>query len=146
MPQQIHIIHRNSKALALHRPSLVRTKSITHYTVGFRSSQQAHRIMYTMDFENTEDFIMLPDENAVTMREPITNTTLTIHGQATLFVPKKTQDAEFYQFFDEVKPVSYDDFLVYPVTHGTGIVIPFFLITEDDTEYVYCAHAIDPIN
>lgn len=87
--------------------------------------------------------MLLPD-NPVELYEPQTKTRLVIDSNATFFVPKRTLQTDI-DLTCTIQRIEYEDFLLYPLTHGTGIVMPFSLITEDDHEFVYRSHVIDPI-
>jgi len=118
----------------------------SRYAIGFRNDQVAKNVMYNLKNPNTfghlQDAILLPDMEPVTIRVN-DSMDLLVHARATLFLPKN-QVPEEHDWFGTIETVDYHDFLLYPM-QGMGIVIPFFLVAEDDQEYVYTAHAIDPI-
>lgn len=122
---------------------LFRRNNVQTYTVGYRSKQIAANILRTLEFP--PKYMLLPD-NPVELYEPQTKTRLVIDANATFFVPKRTSKDDLEEGLTcTIQCIEYEDFLLYPVTHGTGIVMPFSLITEDEHEYVYRSHVIDPV-
>lgn len=115
--------------------------------VGYRSKPLAKTILKRIELP--PKYMLLPD-NPVELHDPQTDVRLIIDTNATFFIPKSkhkdvhTMDAGNPDPFS-IQQVDYHDFLLYPVTHGMGIVMPFFLIMEDENEYVYRAHVIDPL-
>ena len=118
----------------------------SRYAIGFRNAHVAKNVMYTMKnpdkFGNLRDAILLPDMDPLAMQVNESANVL-VHARATLFLPKN-QTPEEHDWFETIETVDYEEFLLFPL-QGMGIVIPFFLISEDDQEYVYTAHAIDPV-
>ena len=118
----------------------------SRYAIGFRNAQVAKNVMYNMKnpnkFGHLQDAILLPDLEPVTMQVN-ESMDLLVHARATLFLPKN-QKPEEHDWFGTIEAVDYHDFLLFPL-QGMGIVIPYFLISEDDQEYVYTTHAIDPV-
>ena len=137
--QSIHILQTRAK-----HPITFRRNKTQSYVLGFKSSQLAHRILYTM--HRNPNFLLLPDEPVV-LQEPVTQINVVIDSRATFYIPKNQGPGTIFPEDEAwIEAVDYQDFLVYPVTHAKGIIIPFFLITEDDHEYVYNAHVIDPLD
>lgn len=140
-----YILHHRNGSLQFRR------NKTQLYTVGYRSKQLAQTLLQKM--EHPPKYMLLPD-NPVELYDPSSDTRLIIDSNATFFIPKakaakalkeKGGDIGDLEDLFTIERVDYHDFLLYPVTHGTGIVMPFFLVTEDEDEYVYRAHVIDPL-
>lgn len=140
---RVHLLRKQNYGLITFKSK--RTHG-SRYAIGFRNAHVAKNVMYNMKnpdkFGNLQDAILLPDLEPLTMRVN-DSMDLLVHARATLFLPKN-QEPEKDDFLGTIETNDYHEFLLYPL-QGMGIVIPYFLVAEDDQEYVYTAHAIDPV-
>ena len=112
------------------------------YVIGFKHMPIAAKVLQHVDGEAKME---LMSTDKVSFHEPITQTTLLIDNQATLFIPK-------LQTFGKSDPnqdlylhsLPYEDFLLYPTQKQVGVIIPYVLVLEDNHEFIYTAHVIDP--
>lgn len=130
----IHTIQRGNLSLGFRHQG-------KPYTIGFKTAPIARIVMHQL--HPAPQFIVLKNE-PVNVIEPSSGIELTIDSAATLFVPKRAagipeSDGLALTF------VPHDDFIVYPVTKHIGVIIPYALITEDDDEFVFRSHLIDPV-
>lgn len=134
---QIHLINCKNKSVGF-------VNYNKHYVIGFKNSQVARKVMYGLHPEKKP--YLLRDDPQI-LSDIKTGIELTIDSSATLFIPK-FQGSSTYPLNDggfHIKTVNYEDFLVYPMTHSLGVVIPFVLIDESSEEFMYRSHVIDPL-
>lgn len=134
---QIHLINCKNKSVGF-------VNNHKHYVIGFRHSKIARKVMYDMHPEQKP--YLLRDDPQI-LSDIKTGIELTIDNSATLFIPKfkgssthPLNDGGFH-----LHNINYDDFIVYPITHSVGIVIPYVLIDENTEEFMYRSHVIDPL-
>lgn len=111
------------------------------YVIGFRNGHIARNVMYKM--EPNPIFTLLKQSPTQMINEE-TSLELTIDSEATLFIPKN-KDLEIKNEDLHIAPVEFEDFITYPYTLNVGIVIPYVLVSEDEEEFVYRSHVIDPM-
>lgn len=135
----ISVIQKNNNCLGL-------THLGRKYVVGFRHNSIAGKVLHYID---PADKMLMMKQDPKIMIEPKTKTNLTIDSKATLFIPKLQvfgKDAGELEKDLNLAYVDYTDFLTFPATHNTGIIIPYVLILEDDFEFIYRSHVIDPLS
>jgi hypothetical protein len=110
------------------------------YVIGFKSPRLARSVMYMLDED--PKFLLLK-HSPKTMIEPETQVELNIDSEATLFIPKNNSKTIIDSYYINV--INFDDFIIYPYTNNIGIIIPYFQVTQDDNEFVFKSHVIDPI-
>lgn len=111
------------------------------YVIGFRNGHIARNVMYKM--EPNPIFTLLKQNPTPVIHED-TSLELVIDNEATLFIPKN-KDLEIKTDDLHITPIEFDDFITYPYTLNVGIVIPYVLVSEDEEEFVYRSHVIDPM-
>ena len=121
------------------------------YVIGFKHMPIAAKVLHHVDGEAKME-LLSTDE--VSFHEPITQTTLLIDSQATLFIPKlqtfgQTTNQPNHSITDPnqdlyLHSLPFEDFLLYPTQKRVGVIIPYVLVLEDNHEFVYTAHVINP--
>ena len=123
------------------------------YVIGFKHMSIAAKVLQHVDGEAKME-LLSTDE--VSFHEPITQTTLQIDSQATLFIPKlqtfgQTTNQPNHAITDPINnndlylhSLPFEDFLMYPTQKQVGVIIPYVLVLEDKHEFVYTAHVINP--
>ena len=139
MPFPISLIKQKQTYLGL-------TSQQKPYIIGFKHPQIANHVLYHV---NPISPMQMMRYNPVPIYEPITKTELTIDSEGTLFIPKLQTFGQSHTITTndlELQEVDYHDFITYPLTHQVGVIIPYVLVLEDDHEFIYTSHIIDPIN
>lgn len=123
------------------------------YVIGFKHMPIAAKVLQHVDGEAKME-LLSTDE--VSFHEPITQTTLQIDSQATLFIPKLQTFGQTHHHTTNKDPnkdpnqdlylhsLPFEDFLMFPTQKQVGVIIPYVLVLEDNHEFVYTAHVINP--
>lgn len=129
-----------------------KTVSLTHkekhYIIGFESVVHARKVQYSMHpmpemvLLRNNNIDVRPSLNAIGLK----NTSLVLDIGATLFIPKHKgdplhpiNDGCFHLGFEK-----YNEFITYPLTKSLGIVMPYELKDEDEHEFMFRSHVIEP--
>jgi len=131
--QQIFIIKNNKTSIGL-------TSKGSQYVVGFKHASIAKHVSNHIDINNN---MLILKHSPIKMYEPTTKTELVIDNKATLFIPKLKNKEKLTNKL-VVTEVDYNDFVIFPVTKSIGIIIPYIML-EDEQEFIYRSHVIDPI-
>lgn len=130
----MYLLKRGSKTLSM-------KYNDRHYIVGFKTVLMARKVHYSMHPE--PKLVMVRDDNVT---HGITNININLDVNATLFIPKckgnvldPMNDGSFH-----LSKVSYDNFLLYPFANNIGIIMPYNLEDENEFEFMFKAHVIDP--
>jgi hypothetical protein len=137
MPQLAYLIKATPKTF------LGLKQQYKPYVIGFKHLPIAAKVMHHV---NGEEKMQLMSTNKQTFQEPETQTTLYIDSKATLFIPKlqsfgqntSNQDLTIYS-------LPFEEFLLYPKNKQVGVIVPYVLLQEDEHEFIYQAHVIDPL-
>lgn len=112
------------------------------YVVGFRSISYARKVMY----EVAEKPVVKLIRNENTFLQIDGKAKLTLDMNATIFISK-----ELDKVYDPNNAVGYhidqyqdDAFLSLPIDKKIGVILPFRLVEENDSEFVFRAHVFDP--
>ena len=136
MPFPISLIKQKQTYLGL-------TSQYKPYIIGFKHPHIANHVLYHV---NSASPMQIMRYKPVPIYEPITKTELTIDSEGTLFIPKLQTFGKPQTTNDlELEEVDYHDFITYPLTHQVGVIIPYVLVLEDEHEFIYTSHIIDPI-
>ena len=75
---------------------------------------------------------------------------LTLDTNAHLFVPKNTTGGDIWNPMNDigwhVSKLEESKFLMLPISHNIGVINPYKLVDESDSEYVFRCVVIDPTN
>lgn len=138
MNQHIYMINCKNKSVGI-------TSMNKHYVIGFKNASIARNVMYSMHPEK-KPYMLANEPNLFTDEK--TKAELMIDNKATLFIPKYNSADPASTYLQEtgyyIHTVKYEDFVVYPVTHALGVIIPYVLLNEELDEFMYRSHVIDP--
>jgi hypothetical protein len=138
--RMMYTIKQGSKTVGLsHRDK--------HYIIGFDNLATAKKVQYTM---HPQPEITLLRGGGINIgphlkQLGLNNTSLVLDIGGTLFIPKykgspsPMNDGAYHLGLDK-----YDEFITYPLTKSIGIVLPYDLTQEDEDEYMFKAHVIEP--
>jgi hypothetical protein len=138
---RVFTINRGSKTVGFYD-----TKS--PYIIGFRYSRIARNVMHNLHPEPLFTLVRgieAPSRLSVSdiKKHPVE---LSIDSNATLFIPKyegsssdPMNDGGFH-----METLAIDDFVAYPVTKAVGVILPYVLIEENQEEFIYRSHVIQP--
>lgn len=134
--QAAYMIHKNNKMIGFYYKN-------KPFVIGFKSAPIARNVMYHLPVEPT--FTLLPSNPKVLQNESL-GIDLLIDNEATLFIPKtdflSLPKEEGYYLLD----MEYQEFLIYPYTKNIGVIIPYVLLDENEEEFIYRSHVIDPLD
>lgn len=119
-----------------------------YYIIGFENPVLARKVQYNL--QPNPEITLLRGKNinlASTLNDfGLKNTDLFLDIEATLFIPKfkgsvqdPMNDGGYHLGAD-----NYNEFIVYPFTKSIGLVLPFKLDDEDEDEFMFRAHVIEP--
>lgn len=114
-----------------------------HYIIGFESFIKARKVQYNLH-PNPE--IMLVRGDTIDKHLYFGDIDLKLDIDATLFLPKykgspnDPMNDGNYHLNSEI----YNEFIVYPFFKNIGIILPTELKDEDENEFMFKAHVIEP--
>ena len=121
------------------------------YVIGFKNSLYAYKIRDVVHqkpeiylrrgrIESVQEDVIfgLKTQYGITSNIP----EITIDMDAEIEIPKKKKDTESLVL--NINRLENDEFIMYPFTKGTGVILPQKLIFEDDLKYIFKTQVIDP--
>ena len=137
----IHTINQKSQSIGI----CINKKN---FVVGFDNIKIARRVQYCM---HPEPKLSLVRGEDIDMSDKFTENgingvSLTLDVKSTLFIPKykgspadPMNDGGFH-----IQNHKQIEFMAYPLTKMIGIIIPYHLLDEDENEFMFRAHLIEP--
>lgn len=119
-----------------------------HYVVGFKSSKLARKVQYAL---HPEPKLILVRGTDIDLSKDLQNKgindlSLIVDTEATLFMPKFKGSSEdpLNDGGYHLHNVLYKDFVTYPFTKMIGVIMPYDLLEENEEEFVFRSHVIEP--
>ena len=133
---QAYMIHKNNKMIGFYHMN-------KPYVVGFKNAHIARNVMYHLPLEPS--FTLL-QRNPIMYQDSQTGVDIRVDNEATIFIPKTqflslSKDEGYY-----LLGMDYEEFVVYPYTKNIGVILPYVLLDENEEEFVYRSHVIEPLD